>query len=141
MGAERNKTVVHKYIDEFWSKGQEELATELISPEYTRTDPSTPWVSGDREGVTQLMLGLRAAFPDLNFISQEVITGADTVVVGWTATGTHQGELLGIPPTGKAVNIMGTSIYHLAGGQMVGETTVWDTLGMMQQLGVIPSIP
>jgi steroid delta-isomerase-like uncharacterized protein len=141
MSTEKNQIVIKRYIDEFWSQGKVELATELISPDYTRTDPSTPWVTGDREGIKQLMLALKAAFPDLTFTSKEVITNADTVVVYWTTTGTHQGELLGIAPTRKTVDIMGTSIYHLADGQMVGETTVWDTFGMMQQLGVIPALP
>jgi steroid delta-isomerase-like uncharacterized protein len=138
METEKNQVVVHRYIDEFWSEGKVELAEELISPAYTRTDPSTPWVTGDREGVKQVMLSLRSAFPDLHFDTQELIPTGDKVIVRWTATGTHQGELLGIAPSGMSVSIMGTSIYRLSGGQMVDEYTIWDSMGMMQQLGVIP---
>jgi predicted ester cyclase len=84
------------------------------------------------------MLSLRSAFPDLHFDTQELIPTGDKVIVRWTATGTHQGELLGIAPSGMSVSIMGTSIYRLSGGQMVDEYTIWDSMGMMQQLGVIP---
>ena len=139
MDTETNQAVIHKYIDEFWSQGKVELASEIISPAYTRTDPATSWVTGDREGVKQLMLSFRAAFPDLHFDTHEIIPSGNKVVVRWTGTGTHQGKLLGIAPTRKLINIMGASIYEVSGGQMVGEYTVWDSLGMMQQLGVIPS--
>jgi steroid delta-isomerase-like uncharacterized protein len=88
----------------------------------------------------QLMLALRSAFPDLHFEIQELVTSEDKVVVRWTATGTHQGQLLGIAPTGKSITVMGTSFYRLAGNQLVDECTVWDTMGMMQQLGVIPTL-
>ena len=140
MNIEKNQDVIHRYIYDFWNQGKPELAEELISPAYTRTDPATPWVTGDREGIKQLMMAFRSSFPDLHFEAQEVIPAENTVVVRWAATGTHKGELLGIAPTGKPVNIMGTSIYRLSGGQMVDEYTIWDSMGMMQQLGVIPSL-
>jgi len=140
METEKNRAVARRYIDEFWSKGKLELADELVNPAFTRIDPSTPWVSGDRDGVMQLMLALRSAFPDLHFEIQELVTSEDKVVVRWTTTGTHQGQLLGIAPTGKSTTVMGISFYRLVGNQLVDECTVWDTMGMMQQLGVIPTL-
>ena len=57
----------------------------------------------------------------------------------WTGTGTHQGDLLGMAPTQKPAKVMGIWIHHLAGGKIVESWNVWDTLGMLQQLGVIPA--
>jgi predicted ester cyclase len=60
------------------------------------------------------------------------------VVVRWTARGTHKGELMGIPATGKPVVVTGMDIFHISSGKVVESWTNWDALGMMQQLGVIP---
>jgi steroid delta-isomerase-like uncharacterized protein len=140
MTIEENKAVVGRYIEEFWNQGKASVAAEIISSDYTRHDPSTPWVSGDREGVQQLMIALRSAFPDLHFTIEDQIVAEDTVVVRWRATGQHQGELLGIPATGKPITVTAISIYRLAGGKLSQEWTNWDSLGMMQQLGVVPAL-
>ena len=62
------------------------------------------------------------------------------MVTRWTGTGTHQGDLLGMAPTGKGAKVMGIWIHRLAGGKIVESWNVWDTLGMLQQLGVIPAL-
>lgn len=71
-----------------------------------------------------------------------MLVAADTVVTRWTGSGTQAGELAGnppIPPTGKKVSVMGVWIQRVAGGKVVATWDVWDTLGMLQQLGVIPA--
>jgi SnoaL-like polyketide cyclase len=72
-------------------------------------------------------------------IIEDQIAEGDTVVTRWTGTGTHQGDLLGMAPTGKPAKVMGIWIHRLAGGKIVESWNVWDTLGMLQQLGVIPA--
>ncbi len=70
---------------------------------------------------------------------EEQIAEGDTVVTRWTATGTQHGPLPGLPPTGKSAKVMGIWIHRLAGGKIVESWNVWDTLGMLQQLGAIPT--
>lgn len=80
-----------------------------------------------------------SAFPDMHLTVEDQIAEGDRVVTRWTMHGTHQGELMGIPPTGKAVTISGTSIDRLAGGKVAEHWAEFDLLGLMQQLGVIPT--
>jgi len=76
------------------------------------------------------------AFPDLRFTIEEMVAEGDTVVVRQTACGTHRGELMGIPPTGKHVSTMGINIIRFANGKGVEEWFLGDALGLLQQFGV-----
>jgi predicted ester cyclase len=81
----------------------------------------------------------RRAFPDIHYTLEEVVAEGEKVVVRWTATGTHQGDLMGIAPTGKLVKAPGITIFRFAHGHMVEGRTVWDALAFLQQLGVVPA--
>ena len=67
-----------------------------------------------------------------------MVAEEDKVVVRWTASGTHQGSLMGIPPTGKEVAVTGVDIFRVKEGKLAELWLNWDQLGLMQQLGVIP---
>jgi predicted ester cyclase len=79
------------------------------------------------------------AFPDARFEIQDEFTGSQNEVTRWTVTGTHQGELAGIPPTGRRFSVTGISIARIANGKIIESWNSWDALGMMQQLGVVPT--
>ena len=80
------------------------------------------------------------AFPDLQFTIEDMIAEGDTVVVRYTTRGTHQGNLWGIPPTGKQVSGTGMFIDRPVNGKAVEQWINGDDLGLLQQLGVIPSM-
>jgi predicted ester cyclase len=80
----------------------------------------------------------RGAFPDLEMTVDGILAEADMVALRWTATGTHRGDLMGIPPTGKRVSVTGQVMSRFVGGKVVEDREVFDALGMMQQLGAIP---
>ena len=89
----------------------------------------------------QFFDNLFVAFPDLKRnVDEQLTDGLRHVVTRWTMTGTHEGEFLGIAPTGKRICITGISIHLIAGGKIVQEWHQWDSLGVMQQLGVVPTI-
>jgi len=93
------------------------------------------------EALMQFFDTLFTAFPDLERnVDEQLTDDMQHVVTRWTMTGTHQAEFLGIGPTGKRISITGISIHHIAGGRIVQEWHQWDCLGMMQQLGVVPTI-
>ena len=93
------------------------------------------------EALVQFFDDLFTAFPDVERKVEDQFTdGMNHVVTRWTMTGTHQGEFLGIAPTGKRVSITGISIHRISGGRIVQEWHEWDSLGFMQQLGVVPTI-
>jgi steroid delta-isomerase-like uncharacterized protein len=87
----------------------------------------------------QALATWRTAFPDLQLVANDLFATEDRAVLYWTFTGTHRGELNGIPATGKSVKLSGISMARIANGKFVEEVVATDLLGLMQQLGVIPA--
>jgi steroid delta-isomerase-like uncharacterized protein len=135
--SEENKAIVRRIYDEVWSKANLETVEELYTDEFVLHDPAQPGVKG-AEGYKQIVIGFHTAFPDLKFTVVEQLSEGDKVATRWSATGTHQGEFAGIPPTGKPGIVTGTTIHYFVEGKVVEETSNWDTLGLLQQLGVVP---
>jgi len=105
--------------------------TPRVSPEAVGTDI--------RPQEQKFWESARASFSDMKFSVDLLIESDDLVVSNWTVRGTHTGEIAGIGPTGKDVTVSGLTISRFAGGKIVEQWTTWDTLGMLVQLGVVPS--
>ena len=135
--SEQNKALCRRFYEEVFNKGNLAVIDELSAPNFVdHTAP--PGVAPGAEGMKQLITMYRTAFPDLQLTVEEMVAEGDTVVTRTTMRGTHKGELMGIPPTGKHVTMRGLDLVRLTGGKAV---EVWhhdDELGMMQQLGVVP---
>ena len=132
-----NVVAMHRIYDEVLNSGNFDVADELIAADVLSHDVPTEYPSG-LEGWKHYFADFRAAFPDLHFTIEETIADGDKVVCRCTMQGTHLGEFMGIPATGKKVSISGIDIAHFAGGKGVEHWANYDELGMMQQLGVIP---
>jgi len=139
MSTEENKAIARRFFEEIVNARQLGVADEIFAADHTYHDPSSPMIGRGPEGQKQPIGAYIAAYPDLHHAVEDQIAEGDTVVTRWTGTGTHQGDLLGIPPTGKPAKVMGIWIHRLSGGKIVESWNVWDTLGMLQQLGVIPA--
>ena len=137
MSAEQNKALVRRFVDEVQSGGNIDAIDELCSPEFVNHS-APPGVPSNREGVKQLTAMFRRAFPDSYFTVEDMIAEGDEVATRKTFHGTHQGEFMGIPPTGQQVSIGLIDIVRIADGRVVEHWSMGDNLGMMQQLGVIP---
>jgi steroid delta-isomerase-like uncharacterized protein len=137
MSARENKTTVRRFVDEVQSGGNIDAIDELCSPEFVNHS-APPGVPSNCEGVKQLTAMFRQAFPDSYFTVEDMVAEGDKVATRKTFHGTHQGEFMGIPPTGQQVSIGLIDIVRIAGGQVVEHWSMVDNLGMMQQLGVIP---
>jgi steroid delta-isomerase-like uncharacterized protein len=127
--------VVKRWWEELWNKGNIALADEIVSPNYTNHDPASPWVPSGIDGCKTLITSYRTVFPDIHFAIEQQFAAGNSVVSHWRCTGTHRAEVLGIAATGKAIETEGISILHLENGKIRHQTTVWDALGMKQQLG------
>ena len=138
MSVEENKAISRRADEELFNRGNLDVADELFAPNFVHHDP----VSGEDwhgpESVKQYAAMMSAAFPDLYYIVEDQIAEGDKVATRYRAGGTHQGELMGIAPTGNRVEITGISIMRLDGGKIEEIWENLDALGMMQQLGVIP---
>ena len=139
MSAEENKAVSRRVAEEVFNGGNVDLADELYAPDYVLHDPSLPEDLHGPEGIKRYAAMTLGAFPDIRVAVEDQVAEGDKVVSRWTATGTHTGDLMGIPPTGRRVDISGVTINRFSGGKIVEDWYQSDDLGMMQQLGVVPS--
>jgi steroid delta-isomerase-like uncharacterized protein len=138
MGTEENKAVVRDYIDELFNKGNFSLIDELLASNYLEHVAGTQEIHG-LEAMEQAVTTYRSAFPDITVAIEDQIAEGDRVASRWTLRGTHQGELAGIPPTGKQVTMTGMEMNRVVNGKVVETWSEFDALGMMQQLGVVPA--
>jgi steroid delta-isomerase-like uncharacterized protein len=136
--SDSNKNSIRRLFEEVWNKGNVAVVDELFAPAYAHHDPSSPDLGHGPEGEKRRATLYRSAFPDLRFTVEDVIADGDRVVARYSARGTHKGELNGIAPTGKQVNVSGVSIVRFANGKIVEGWANWDALGLMQQLGTVP---
>jgi steroid delta-isomerase-like uncharacterized protein len=121
MSAEENKAVVRRVLEEMFNKGNLDAADELIAPDFIDHDPAMPEEVRGPEGFKQFAAAYRLGFPDLHVEIEEQVAEGDLVATRWTATGTHDGELMGIAPTGSRVTQPGMDITRVSDGK-VAET-------------------
>jgi steroid delta-isomerase-like uncharacterized protein len=138
--AEDNTILSRRLLEECFSRGDLSVADEVLDANSILHDPAQPGPIEGAAGFKQLVNMYRTAFPDLQFTLNDVLSASDRVITRWTARGTHRGTLQGIPPTGKSTTVTGITIDRCANGKIVESYTNWDTLGLMQQLGVIPTM-
>ena len=123
-------------IEEAWNNQNVAAIDEFYAPNAIEHRNLPPF-DLDRESAKQYTAPLFSAFPDVHVTIEDMVAEGDTVVTRWTARGTHQGQLMGIAPTGKTIAVMGISIgRHDANGQLVETWTSWDRLAMLQQLDI-----
>ena len=138
--SEGNKNTVRRLFEEVWNKGNLQVTDDLFTPNYSHHDSSTPDVGRGPDSEKKRATLYRTAFPDLRLTVEDIIAEGETVVARWSCRGTHKGELNGIAPTGKHVNITGISIARFTNGKMSEGFVNWDALSLMQQLGVVPEL-
>ena len=132
--SEGNKATVRRLIEEVWNKGYMPVADELFAQNYVHHDGSTPDVGRGPEGEKKRATLYRNAFPDFRLTIEDLVAEGETVVARWSGRGTHKGELNGIAPTGKQINITGVSIARFANNKIAEGWVNWDALGLMQQI-------
>jgi steroid delta-isomerase-like uncharacterized protein len=137
--SEQNKTVIKRLV-ECWNEkpAPAAMAKELYDANCTVQVPGG--TCKGHAGIEQFIKAYFTAFPDVRCVAEDILADGDKVVLRWRCTGTHRGPLQGIAATGRHVDVPGTAIYRLAGGKIVDEISVWDTLFMMQQIGVVDQI-
>ncbi len=132
---EQNKEIV-KRVMELWHKGDFEACKDLFAPEYVWYSPSTAPKPMSLEEAIEFTKMIFNAFPDSSWTIEELFAAGDRVVTRWLYKGTHEGEFMGIPPTGNKLEFGGILITRIENGKIVEEREDADALGMMQQLGM-----
>ncbi len=119
MSTEQNKAIDRRVYEEVWNGGSLAVIDELVAANYVDHDPQPTGALEGLAGLKQSVTMYRSAFPDVHFTVEDQIAEGDLLVTRWTARGTHQGPLMGIPPTGKQAMVTGISITRVASGKVV----------------------
>jgi len=137
MLAVENKEIVRQFWG-VWEEGNLGLVDELVGLDYVNHSPGMPNQPQGPEGIKAVVNMFRAGMPDLRVVIEDVIAEGDKVMMRYRIEGTHEGELFGVPPTGRRVSIESITVERVSGSKIREHWRVTDTLDMMQQLGAIP---
>ncbi len=135
-----NKRLVLRIFLEIWNYGKLAVADEVFAANYVNHDPASPDFGTGPEGVKRTVTLYRNAFPDLQLVIEHMLETEQFITTRFTSRGTHRGDLRGIAPTGLSINVEGIVIHRISRSHVVEAWVVWDALGLMQQLGVIPTL-
>jgi steroid delta-isomerase-like uncharacterized protein len=133
---EQNKQVVRQVFESYNQQDMEKVE-KLFSPKHVFHFPGAPPM--DWNSHKQFIVGLSRAFPDLHFKVEDIVAEGDKVAYRLTVSGTHKGEFQGIPPTDKKVSFSSTGISNIVDGKVAEDWVDADVMGLMQQIGAIPS--
>jgi steroid delta-isomerase-like uncharacterized protein len=134
MANQQNEEIARRGFEMF-NTGDTSGAAEITADDAVNHDPAQPEASGP-DGFAQIVAMYRTAFPDLHLTVEHQFSDGDYVCTRWKSEGTNDGELMGMPPTGKHTTVTGISIDKIQDGKVVESWNQWDNAGMMQQLGI-----
>lgn len=138
MSAE-NKALVRRWFEEVWNKGRVAAIDEMMTPDAVAHGLGPADIHGP-DAFKQFQVTFRNAFPNMHIQIDDLIAEEDKVAYSYTATGTHQGALMTIAPTGKSSRFTGMGIIRIKNGKVAEGWNVFDQLTMFQQLGVLPAV-
>lgn len=138
MGTDENKNTVRAWVDAAWNRGEVDGHDDIYAPSY---DPAfmQPPFSRDLDGLKAFIRHFRSGMPDFHLAIEEMVAEGDQVAWRIVATGTQTGEFLGFPPTGNSARIGGLILSRFENGKWAQDYAQWDALGLLQQLGLIPT--
>jgi len=140
MSTEQNKSIVRRYLDEVWGRGDISLLSQFVTRDICDHSPA-PGQPRGLEGQRWVVEAFRRSIPDLRLTVEQLVAEGDYVADHWTCSGTQTGELFGMPATGKRFTITGTDMARLSDGKIDEIWHVEDTLSLVQQLGLAPAFP
>ena len=129
MSIEANKALARRIVDEMWNTRNLNVIDEVYAPQF----------GGGHAAAKQFVEASLAAFPDLQITIQDQVAEDDLVTTRYIMRATHQGEIANIPPTGKQFEVTGIEMHRFAEGKLIELWNIVDMLGILQQVGIIPS--
>jgi steroid delta-isomerase-like uncharacterized protein len=136
MSAE-SEALVRRFFEEFCNDRRSEVVDEVIAEDYVSHGPQAPPAHG-RDGV-RARVALYQDAVDGHWDVEEIFSVGDRVIARWIGSGTHRGELMGAEPTGRPISVEAISVFRIEDGVIAEEWTVWDALGLLQQVGAMPA--
>ena len=139
MSTEENKAIIRRGLEEILNQRNLDAVDAYFSSNYLGHDPALPEDLHGPQEFRRFAASYLSAFPDLHISIEDQFAEGDKVVTRFTSRGTHQGDFMGIAPTGNRIEVEAISIDRIADGKSAESWTIVDVMGMMQQLGVVPS--
>ena len=135
---EDNRAIDLRFVDEVLNGHNLDVLPELVAEDFVEQNPP-PGQGPGREGLRQFLAQMFEAFPDLRWRVEETVAEENRVAAWSTWEGTHRGTFLGVPPTGRSVSVEAWTIDYFRDGKLAESRIIMDVMGLMQQLGVVPS--
>jgi steroid delta-isomerase-like uncharacterized protein len=132
------KELAQRWFAEVMNRGDEDVIDEICAPNFVDHDP-LPGTGPDRDGIHQFVKQVRSAFPDLETTVDDIVAEGDEIAVRSTFRGTHEGDFMGIPATGKKVEVANYDFVRLENDQAVEHWGTIDSAALMEQLGAVPA--
>jgi steroid delta-isomerase-like uncharacterized protein len=133
-----NEALVRRFFEEFCNGRDGSVADEIIASDYVSHGPQAPPAVGP-DGV-RTRVGLYQDSLEGHWDVKEIFSaGEDRVVARWNGQGTHRAELMGVEPSGRPIDVEAISVFRIDDGKIAEEWTVWDALGLLQQVGAVPA--
>ncbi|MBI1245279.1 MAG: ester cyclase [Alphaproteobacteria bacterium] len=134
---ESNRALVERYFEEVWNRGNLDALDEIMDPAYVNHSPGLPNPKPGAEGLKPIVAAMRQGLPDLHYTIEDMVVQPDKVAVHVRFTATHTGDLFGIKPTGKRIEVDQMQFEHIRNGKIVAHWRRTDDLGMLKQLGLM----
>lgn len=138
--SDRNKQRLLRFYDEVANDGNLDLIDTFLTEDFVEHE-EFPGIPPTREGVKQFFTVLHGAFEGLNFTVDHMLGEGVFVSASARARGTHKGEFMGVPATGRPVDVHVFDLVQFRDGKMCAHWGLFDTMAMMQQLGALPGPP
>ena len=138
---EQNKQVVDQFIQALFTKGDASAVERYLAPDFIAHDPPMPGLTGDAAGFREAATRIRAGFPDWRSDVHLLIAEGDYVTEHFTASGTHLGEVMGVPATNRTVRVAGINIFRVQEGKITERWGLLDMVALLAQLGAVPTSP
>jgi steroid delta-isomerase-like uncharacterized protein len=132
------KQMAERWYEEVMSEGKIEVIDELCSPDYIENDP-LPGTGADLAGLKEGVTQIRAAFPDIQASADDIIVEGDRLAVRSTLRATHEGDFIGIPASGKKIEVSNYDFVRFEDGLAVEHWGVIDSAALMEQIGAVPA--
>lgn len=137
---DENKALADRFHTDIFQAGRLEVADEILAADFVIHAPGylPEWTQGP-EGTKQLAAAIIEGIPDRRIEHYETIAEGELVMVRWSMTGTHGGELMGLPATGRPIEVTGFDLFRVEDGRLAELWQNWDQLGLLQQIGAVPA--
>ena len=139
MSAEANKRIQERWGEEVANQGRVEVLDEILADDFVDHDPA-PDVTPDREGLKRFFRSMHEAFPDMETEVVQMVATDDHVALRYRVRGTHRGDFMGHPPTGRSFEVAAMQIARFEGGKVQERWGLTDQIGMLKQLGLLPGV-